>query len=340
MRIKMYNKIYRSLFFIVTVFFSYWTESVTAGEPKISDTLCSPTACYTIQAELGEGVFGKVFAVVDGQGQRFAIKWYKEQANDDLTWLMFADVEREFARGQALDHPNIIKTHELFADASEKNHYLVLEYVNGETFWALPRKSLTRQQALTASKHLIEALQYAFGRGYLYLDVHPHNFMLTHDNRVKIIDLAGFFTWEELAVVFRWKEFSEAEGDSLPKENAEEKVLEKKIEGLFAPKRAAILKRFFKKNPQAKEMIHLAVQKNDKQSLAKLQKWLSPFYINEVTESPVFLLSRSEVDKENRIEQRIRLKKVAWDFLEDTEDGTPTAPVDDYFERAKEAVSD
>ena len=92
---------------------------------------------YEVLNRLGIGGMGEVFLgrTLD-DGMDIVIKCLREiEEEDESTLVRFADEARIMAR---LHHPNIVRTHEFFEDAGV--HYLILEYVNGDTIanWAEP----------------------------------------------------------------------------------------------------------------------------------------------------------------------------------------------------------
>jgi len=90
-----------------------------------------------------------------------------------------------------LDHPNIIKLHEIW----EWNEvcFLVLEYCSGgELFhYILEKKHLNEKEAASIMKQLLSALVYLHKQGIAHRDIKPENFMLSKKGDptcVKMID--------------------------------------------------------------------------------------------------------------------------------------------------------
>lgn len=114
------------------------------------DSICSPAECFSISRQLGEGAFGEVYAVKNSLGETFALKTYKvsEQEYTD-NWLgALADAEREFQRGQMLDHAHIVKAYDLFSAKSciQATNYLVLQLVEGKLYTILRITSSQRKR--------------------------------------------------------------------------------------------------------------------------------------------------------------------------------------------------
>ena len=140
---------------------------------------------------MGEGAFGTVYAVTNSEGQPFAIKSYKHQTDPEMENSSFADASREFQRGQTLDHPNIIKSFDLFANQNTNN--LVLQFVEGETLFDKKKSSLSAEEAIRASVQFCHTLRYALSLDLLHLDLHGGNIMVNNNKEIMVIDLASFF---------------------------------------------------------------------------------------------------------------------------------------------------
>lgn len=166
----------------------------------IGDKVHSQTECYTILKELGEGAFGRVYAVKNEDGKKFALKCHKQQHHEGDH--IFSDAEREYHRGQILNHPNIIKSFELFdsyvpMEGNVMSH-LVLELVDGKTLGKWECHSLTRRQSLKAVSQFLKAIEYAFSLDLMHWDLHGENVMIDKNLNFRIIDLASFYSFEEL----------------------------------------------------------------------------------------------------------------------------------------------
>jgi predicted Ser/Thr protein kinase len=107
--------------------------------------------------------------------------------------LAVADPEfpRRFAReAQALatlDHPNIVRVHEMGREADLC--YLVMEHVDGVNLRELLiQKKLPPEQALRIVPQLCDALEYAHSRGVIHRDIKPENIILSRSGAAKIAD--------------------------------------------------------------------------------------------------------------------------------------------------------
>jgi len=312
------------LYFFCFSFLCFYSISY-AREPSLGDTVCSPINCYTLEEELGEGAFGKVFLVKDKEENTFAMKWYKERPYEgkDSAFNLLGDAQREFDRGQSLSHPSIVQTYELFSDDAQENHFLILDFIEGTTLHRTPRKSFSYENCSTTGLQLAEIMFYSYEQGYLYLDMHGDNFMIDTDTNIKLIDLAGFFSFEELELLYN----KSPQKKGLAKEDCE-----KKIENQFGPKRGAMIKAFLRENPAfSKSFQQKRAQKGAQNNLP--QRWLLSYWLDRLTEREVDIFMKSNMERDSRLDVREKLKRLAWEYSEDVADGVPTFPMNVYFER-------
>src|SRR5262245_34770668 len=110
-----------------------------------------------------------------------------------------AAVERFYREGRAvaaLDHPNIVKVHDI--DSDNGLHFLVMEYVEGASLHDIVKKR-GPLDPLRCAHYVFQAalgLQHAFERGLVHRDIKPGNLLLDRTGTIKILDmgLARFFT--------------------------------------------------------------------------------------------------------------------------------------------------
>lgn len=165
----------------------------------------SPAESYWIVKTLGSGAFGKVYEVEDSRGEHYALKTLLHRQMIDMDQKanqLFNDLAREFERGQQLDHPNIIKTID-YQPASDQRQpeFMVMELVEGQMLMSMPTKSLSLIQLVRVLNEFMNVLRYAHSNGVYYLDLHEGNIMITKDKHLKMVDLAGYMTAEELQLI-------------------------------------------------------------------------------------------------------------------------------------------
>jgi WD40 repeat protein len=95
---------------------------------------------------------------------------------------------QEVKAAARLTHPNVVQAFD--ADEAGGQHFLVLEYVEGESLAAYAAKAgpLPPQEACEYARQAAVALQYAHEAALVHRDVKPHNLMRTPDGRVKVLD--------------------------------------------------------------------------------------------------------------------------------------------------------
>ena len=143
-------------------------------------------AHYEIREPIGKGGMGEVYRARDGKlGRDVAIKVLPEEFARDTERLR--RFQREAKVLASLNHPNIAAIYGL--EQSESTHYLVLEFVPGETLAErIARGPIPEDEALEIAAGITEALEEAHERGIVHRDLKPANIMLTPDGKVKVLD--------------------------------------------------------------------------------------------------------------------------------------------------------
>src|SRR2546421_1855281 len=149
---------------------------------------------YKLLERIGEGGMGAVFLCEHMRlKRRVAVKVLPTaQAQSDGVVERF---EREARAVAALDHPNIVKIHDV--DHDGKVHYLVMEYVDGSSLQDIVTKK-GPLDALRACHYVFQTclgLQHAHDKGLVHRDIKPGNILLDRSGIIKILDLglARFF---------------------------------------------------------------------------------------------------------------------------------------------------
>lgn len=141
---------------------------------------------YEIINELGSGGMGEVYLAKDQKLDRFvAVKVLNEKfSNDESNLNRFV---REARAASALNHPNILVIHEVGEE--DKVHYIVSEYVEGETLRATCQKRpLDLPEVLDIAIQVAGALATAHKAHLIHRDIKPENIMVRPDGYVKILD--------------------------------------------------------------------------------------------------------------------------------------------------------
>jgi tRNA A-37 threonylcarbamoyl transferase component Bud32 len=142
---------------------------------------------YRIEARVGNGAMGTVYRARHVKlGRPFAVKLLRP------TLLGNETVRRRFAReaelAGSLHHPNIVS----MVDVGETPyglHYLVMEYVAGETLLDLMLRAapLSGDRVTAIARQLCDGLEHAHGHGLIHRDFKPENVIVERDH-VKIVD--------------------------------------------------------------------------------------------------------------------------------------------------------
>src|SRR5262245_24486032 len=120
---------------------------------------------FRLLYKIASGSFGRVFRGDDPRtGQVVAIKvlrrrWSDDPANVDL-------FEREGRMGMTLRHPNIVEILSIGKDHQTRQHYIVMEFVEGGNLRDLLaiRKKFEPREALRLMEDMASALAYAYAR--------------------------------------------------------------------------------------------------------------------------------------------------------------------------------
>ncbi|MGH9856595.1 MAG: serine/threonine protein kinase, partial [Acidobacteriota bacterium] len=142
---------------------------------------------YRIIQKLGAGGMGEVFLAEDiTLGRRVALKMLPQEHTKDPARLQRFKQEAKAASG--LNHPNIVTIHE-FGEA-EGQHFLVTEFIDGETLRQTLRKSgaMNIHNVLDGGIQAASALSSAHQAGIVHRDIKPENIMLRRDGYIKILD--------------------------------------------------------------------------------------------------------------------------------------------------------
>ncbi len=142
---------------------------------------------YTVISAIGAGGMGKVFLVLDTElNRQAAIKILNDAQSKE------ADILRRFKQearaASALNHPNIVTIYEI-GELNEKQHFIAMEFVEGETLRnLLKNRKLKLEDALNIAIQTVSALSAAHGAGIVHRDIKPENIMRRPDGLVKVLD--------------------------------------------------------------------------------------------------------------------------------------------------------
>lgn len=150
---------------------------------------------YELGESLGEGAFATVVMGLDRLTlERFAVKVIEKRPNDELG-LQF--VWRELNVMKSVNHPNIVRTFDIFDTA---NHlYIVLEYMPGGTLGEILKRvgRFTEEQAKPILFDILNGVAYLHEKSIVHRDLKLKNILCESKEmpvRVKLADfgLANF----------------------------------------------------------------------------------------------------------------------------------------------------
>lgn len=152
---------------------------------------------YIIVRRIAQGGMGAVYQATDARltGKVWAVKEMSDSALAPAERAQaIADFQREAQMLARLDHPNLPKVADLFEERESGKHYLVMEFIAGQTLEKLLEASpagLPRDRVLRWAEQLCDVLDYLHGQQppIIYRDLKPANVMeVQGTDTVKLID--------------------------------------------------------------------------------------------------------------------------------------------------------
>jgi tetratricopeptide (TPR) repeat protein/tRNA A-37 threonylcarbamoyl transferase component Bud32/DNA-binding beta-propeller fold protein YncE len=142
---------------------------------------------YKILEILGAGGMGSVFKAEHRLMERpVALKLINPKLIDKAA--MVERFRREVKAAARLSHANIVEAYD--ADQAGDNHFLVMEFVEGESLSQILKREgrLPVAQACDFVRQAALGLQHAHACGMVHRDIKPANLMLAKTGEVKILD--------------------------------------------------------------------------------------------------------------------------------------------------------
>ena len=142
---------------------------------------------YQVIEELGKGGMGRVYKVFDRDiEEKVALKLLKpEIATDEETIKRFRN---EIRVARKIVHKNVCRMYDL--GQAEGNHFITMEYVEGEDLKSLIRRigQLPIGKSLSIIKQTGEGLAEAHKLGVVHRDLKPQNIMIDKEGNARIMD--------------------------------------------------------------------------------------------------------------------------------------------------------
>jgi serine/threonine protein kinase len=145
---------------------------------------------YQALSLIGAGGMGRVYLAEDTRlGRKVALKLLPAAFTQDHERVR--RFKQEARAASSLNHPNILTIHEIGEASMAEGgaHYIVSEFVEGETLRALLRGGrLDIDKAKTIAEQVASALGVAHEAGIIHRDIKPENLMARPDGLVKVLD--------------------------------------------------------------------------------------------------------------------------------------------------------
>jgi serine/threonine-protein kinase len=144
---------------------------------------------YRIESRLGSGGMSTVHLAFDERLERLvAVKLLAEHLAADPAFV--SRFQREALAAARLIHPNIVQVFDSGLDEHRDQHYIVMEYIDGQSCAEILRDRgwLTVEETLPIVLGACAGLDYAHRKGVVHRDVKPGNLLVATDRAVKLAD--------------------------------------------------------------------------------------------------------------------------------------------------------
>jgi eukaryotic-like serine/threonine-protein kinase len=151
---------------------------------------------YRILYKIASGSFGRVFrAEESATGRMVAIKVLRRRWSDEKEYI--DRFTHEGKVGLQLKHENIVEVVAINHDPASKQHYIVMEFVEGGDLREILniRKKLEVKEALKIIEDAAAGLAHAYSRGVTHRDIKLTNILISSQGSAKLVDfgLAQFY---------------------------------------------------------------------------------------------------------------------------------------------------
>ena len=156
-----------------------WNQFIKMKKKKFADD-------YFVLKEIGKGGFGSVYKVLTKNGKYFkAAKRINKRSfkEEELEILL-----NEMAIMMSLDHPNVIRLHEVYDQ--ENCYVMVMElWEAGDLFSKINQFKVEYREAAAIMRQLFSVLNYLHKKGIVHRDIKPENILYDQQtSTIKVID--------------------------------------------------------------------------------------------------------------------------------------------------------
>ncbi|MCD7460487.1 CBL-interacting serine/threonine-protein kinase 11 [Datura stramonium] len=154
---------------------------------------------YELGKVLGCGAFAKVYHAREiNSGKSVAIKVINKSNISNTNGLSDKRIEREVSIMRQLQHPYIVRLHEVLA--TKTKIYFVMDYVKGgELFTQIANKGrFSEDLSRKCFQQLISAVNYCHSRGIYHRDLKPENILIDENGDLKVSDFGLSATTDQI----------------------------------------------------------------------------------------------------------------------------------------------
>ena len=144
---------------------------------------------YRLESRLGFGGMSTVHLAFDQRlERRVAVKLLAEHLAEDPTFV--SRFQREAQAAARLVHPNIVQVFDSGLDERTDQHFIVMEYIEGQSCAEILRDEgwVEVEQAASIIEQACEGLHYAHRHGVVHRDVKPGNLLRSREGEIKLAD--------------------------------------------------------------------------------------------------------------------------------------------------------
>jgi serine/threonine protein kinase len=144
---------------------------------------------YRLETRLGFGGMSTVHRAMDERlERRVAVKLLAEHLAEDPTFV--SRFQREAQAAARLVHPNIVQVFDSGLDEGSHQHFIVMEYIEGQSCAEILRDDgwVDIEEAASIIEQACEGLHYAHRHGVVHRDVKPGNLLRAREGEVKLAD--------------------------------------------------------------------------------------------------------------------------------------------------------